>query len=125
MRSRFLVMYHYSLQEQYFKTRNTSSVKSTLESYKYLFLGYEMAAMQTQILQDGFDGLSNSLSSNQINNRGQQINGLSNSNGNSVINIQSPTGFVQEKSPTPRVINISNGNIAQSQGDAHNPRSGT
>ncbi|XP_028401369.1 paired box protein Pax-5-like [Dendronephthya gigantea] len=86
--------------------------------------GYEMAAMQTQILQDGFDGLSNSLSASQINNRGQQINGLSNSNGNSVINIQSPTGFVQEKSPTPRVINISNGNIAHSQGDAHNPRSG-
>jgi hypothetical protein len=58
-----------------------------------------MAAIQTQILQDGFDGLSNNLSVAPMNNRGHQINGLQNSHNNhnnSVINIQSPTGFIQE-----------------------------
>ena len=84
-----------------------------------------MAAMQTQILQDtGFDGLSNGLSVT-MNNRGPQMNGLPNSHNNSVINIQSPNGFIQEKSPTPRVINLTSGNMPNSQSDAQNPpRSG-
>lgn len=86
--------------------------------------GYEMAVIQTQILQDGFDGLGNNMHVAPINNRGQLINGLPSSNSNSVINIQSPTGFIHEKSPTPRVINLTSGNMAQSQSDAQNPRSG-
>jgi hypothetical protein len=83
-----------------------------------------MAVIQTQILQDGFDGLGSNMHVAPINNRGQLINGLPSSNSNSVINIQSPTGFIHEKSPTPRVINLTSGNMAQSQSDAQNPRSG-
>ena len=84
-----------------------------------------MAAMQTQILQDGFDGLANNLSFIPANNRAQQMNGVpTSSNNNTVINIQSPTGYIQEKSPTPRVININSGNMPQSQHDGQNPRSG-
>ena len=81
-----------------------------------------MAAMQTQILQDGFDGLTNNLSFIPANNRAQQMNGVPTSaNNNTVINIQSP-GYIQEKSPTPRVININSGSMQQP--DGQNPRSG-
>lgn len=83
-----------------------------------------MSAIQTQILQDGFDSLSNSLSVTPVNNRAHQMNGLHNSNNNSVMTIQSPTGFIQEKSPA-RVISINQqGNMVQSRSEAQNPRSG-
>lgn len=81
-------------------------------------LGYEMAAIQSQILQDGFDGLSNSLSVGQVNSRGQQINGLSASSNTSVISqqtIQSPGTFIHEKSPTSRVISLNSANMQHSQ----------
>jgi hypothetical protein len=104
-----------------FASRTRSKLK--VEKIRF-FPGYEMAAMQTQILQDtGFEGLSNGLSV-AMNNRGQQMNGLPHSHNNSVINIQSPNGFIHEKSPTPRVINLTSTNMQQSQSDAHNPRSG-
>ena len=82
-----------------------------------------MAAIQTQILQDSFDNLSNNMSVNHVHNRGQQMNGLASSNNNPGMTIQSPTGFIQQKSPA-RVININPGNVGQSQSDAQNPRSG-
>ena len=82
-----------------------------------------MATIPTQIIPDGFDSLSSNMSINQLGNR-SQMNGIPSSNNNTVINIQSPTGYIQDRPPTPRVININSGNIVQSPNEVQNPRSG-
>ena len=87
------------------------------------FSGYDMMAMQT--LHDGFEGIPSTLSGNSLNsNRTTQINGLSNGNNGGVINIQSPTEFVQNKSPTLRVINNASSSVGRSPSEVQNSQSG-
>ncbi|XP_046852140.1 paired box protein Pax-5-like isoform X2 [Xenia sp. Carnegie-2017] len=85
------------------------------------FSGYDMMAMQT--LHDGFEGIPSTLSGNSLNNRTTQINGLSNGNNGGVMNIQSPTEFVQNKSPTLRVINNAPSSVVRSPSEVQNSQS--